>query len=174
MSFANPPITAAERGPGATGSTSPLRGRSGGGAEPPPWLLEPDVSASQSFQPLHRVADRAPDGVVAVSLPAPRPSPARGEGGRPRPMPCSAKSQSSGSKVPSPQSRARDRRAEQRALAWRRPPPRGTRASATSVSARCLPARHFAENVQPVADLHFLQVAEMRVELAERVADRRS
>ena len=85
------------------------------------------------------------------------------------PVQGAARSQSSGSK-PRPRSAAMARCSEASAG---RPPERGTRAIATSVSIRCRPVRRRAEHVQPVADLHLLQLAEMRVERAQRLAAHR-
>src|SRR3546814_1303431 len=49
------------------------------------------------------------------------------------------------------------------------PPPRGTRSSATSRSVRCCPSGDTPKTCRP-SDLHLLQLAEIIVELGERLA----
>ena len=118
----------------------------------------PSARCARRLQPLDRVAGACATAPSPASAAGRGPGPRRGEiGGR------------------ADRSRARDRRP---ARAAARPAagaaPRGRRASATSRSVERVALGRAAEDVQPVADLQLLQLAEIGVELAQAPSPRSS
>ena len=120
----------------------------------------------QSFKPLHCVTDGAPRNVVAASFPSPRPSPARGEGVRSRPLP--GLGEITRERI-EPEPQIIGQRTKQRSIACPAISPRHPRKRDQRLCA--LPSgRPLAEHMQTIADLQFLQVADVRIELSKRAA----
>ncbi len=114
-----------------------------------------DEPCRKQFDPLDRIAIRAPDTVHGRRKDIRE---------RPRPSPRPCRSREGRNSEPTSAAIARCRL---RSPPW--PSPRGTRASATVRSVSNRPSRRDTEDVQTVADLHFLEIAEIGIELLQRL-----